>query len=79
MRREYELDYTKAERGKYCRHLLAEGANVVVLDDDIAKAFRSSEAVNTALRSLLALSKQVRQLTRRANRTSPQTTSKSRG
>ncbi len=53
MRAEYDFDYSKAARGKYYRRLLKEGANVVVLDPDVAKAFRSSAAVNEALRSLL--------------------------
>jgi hypothetical protein len=42
MRAEYDFDYSKAVRGKYYRRLLKEGANVVVLDPDVAKAFRSS-------------------------------------
>ena len=46
MRPEYEFDYSTAVRGKYYRRLLKEGANVVVLDPDVAKAFRSSAAVN---------------------------------
>ena len=53
MRAEYELDYSKAVRGKYYKRLLAEGSNVVVLDRDVAKAFPDSAAVNTALRSVL--------------------------
>jgi len=56
MRAEYDFDYSKAVRGKYYRRLLKEGANVVVLDPDVAKAFRSSAAVNEALRSLLRMS-----------------------
>jgi hypothetical protein len=53
MRPEYELDYSKAVRGKYYRRLLAEGSNVVVLDPDVAARFRTSAAVNEALRKLL--------------------------
>ena len=56
MRSEYSFDYSKAVRGKYYRRLLKEGANVVVLEPDIAKAFRGSAAVNDALRSLLEVS-----------------------
>lgn len=51
MRAEYGFDYSKAVRGKYYRRLLKEGANVVVLEPDVATAFRSSAAVNEALRS----------------------------
>ena len=67
MRAEYDFDYSKAVRGKYYRRLLKEGANVVVLDPDVAKAFRSSEAVNEALRSLLKMSAATRRLTSRSS------------
>jgi len=66
MRPEYDFDYSTAVRGKYYRRLLKEGANVVVLDPDVAKAFRSSAAVNEALRSLLRMSEQTRRLTSRS-------------
>jgi hypothetical protein len=56
MRPEYELDYSKAVRGKYYRRLVKGGSNVVVLEPDIAKRFRDSAAVNDALRSLLGAS-----------------------
>ena len=67
MRAEYDFDYTKAVRGKYYRRLLKEGANVVVLDPDVAKAFRNSAAVNEALRSLLRMSEATRRLTSRSS------------
>ena len=67
MRPEYEFDYSTATRGKYYHRLLKEGANIVVLDPDIAKACRSSEAVNDALRSLLELSEATRRLTARSS------------
>ncbi len=63
MRPEYDFDYSTAVRGKYYRRLLKEGANVVVLDPDVAKAFRSSAAVNEALRSLLRMSEETPRLT----------------
>jgi len=66
MRPEYEFDYSTAVRGKYYQRLLKEGANVVVLDPDVAKAFRSSAAVNEALRSLLRMSEDTRRLTSRS-------------
>jgi hypothetical protein len=69
LRREYNFDYSKAVRGKYYRRLLKEGANVVVLEPDIAKAFRGSAAVNDALRSLLQVSESTRRLTSRSTRT----------
>jgi hypothetical protein len=67
MRCEYHFDYSKAVRGKYYRRLLKEGANVVVLEPDVAKAFRSSAAVNEALRSLLRMSEATRRLTSRSS------------
>jgi hypothetical protein len=50
----------------YYRRLLKEGADVVILDPDVAKALRSSAAVNEALRSLLRMSEATRRLTSRA-------------
>jgi len=67
MRPEYDFDYSTAVRGKYYQRLLKEGANVVVLDPDVAKAFRSSAAVNEALRSLLKMSEATRRLTSRSS------------
>jgi hypothetical protein len=67
MRAEYDFDYSKAVRGKYYRRLLKEGANVVVLEPDVARAFRSSAAVNEALRSLLRVSEATRRLTSRSS------------
>jgi UDP-N-acetylmuramyl pentapeptide synthase len=60
LRPEYEFDYSKADRGKYRKRLLAEGANLVVLEPDVAKAFRDSAAVNDTLRSLLDLARSTR-------------------
>ncbi len=67
MRSQYNFDYSTAVRGKYYRRLLKEGANVVVLEPDVAKAFRSSAAVNEALRSLLKMSEATRRLTSRSS------------
>jgi hypothetical protein len=66
MRAECDFDYSKAVRGEYYRRLLKEGANVVILDPDVAKTFRSSSAVNEALRSLLRMSEAARRLTSRS-------------
>jgi hypothetical protein len=49
MRSEY--DFSGGIRGKYLPRL-ARGANVVVLDRDVAKIFPTSKAVNDALRVL---------------------------
>jgi hypothetical protein len=67
LRPEYEFDYSTAVRGKHYRRLLKEGANVIVLDPDVAKAFRDSEAVNEALRSLLLMSAVTRRPTARSS------------
>lgn len=66
MRPEYDFDYSTAVRGKYYRRLLKEGANVVVLEPDVAKVFRSSAAVNEVLRFLLKMSQATRRLTSRS-------------
>jgi hypothetical protein len=47
-----EYDFSNATRGKYYRRYM-ESTNVVVLDPDVAKGFKNSEAVNRALRALL--------------------------
>ncbi len=70
LRPEYNFDYSKAVRGKYYRRLMKEGANVVVLEPDVAKAFRDSAAVNDALRALLAVARSSRRQTSRSTRTS---------
>lgn len=72
LRSEYNFDYSKAVRGKYYRRLLKEGANVVVLEPDVAKAFRDSAAVNDALRALLAVARSSRCLKPRSTRPSRQ-------
>ena len=69
MRDEYIFDYSKAVRGKYFQRLIKEGANVVVLEPDVARAFRGSAAVNDALRSLLQVSKTTLRLTSRTTST----------
>lgn len=50
MREEY--DFSGGVRGKYADRF-AEGSNVVVLDPDVAAAFKTREAVNEALRERL--------------------------
>jgi hypothetical protein len=67
MRAEYDFDYSKGVRGKYYKRLIKEGSNVVVLDPDVAKAFRTSKEVNEALRSLLEFIKATRQAAQRSS------------
>ncbi len=63
---EYDFDYSKAARGKYCRRLLEEGSNVIILDPDLVRVFHDSASVNKALRSLLELTRSTNRLTRRS-------------
>ena len=69
MKKEY--DFSKGERGKFFR-ADAELNIPVYLEPDVARAFRSSAAVNEALRALLRAYATTRRLTmpssrRRAN------------
>jgi hypothetical protein len=68
---EYDFDYSTAVRGKYYRRLLKEGSNVVILEPDVAKAFRDSAAVNAALRALLEVAESTRRLTTHSTRRAP--------
>ena len=47
-----EYDFSAGVRGKYVSRL-ARGTNVVVLDPDIADVFKTTKAVNDALREHL--------------------------
>jgi hypothetical protein len=46
-----EYDFSKGIRGKYAKRY-AEGANVIVIEPDVAKYFPDHDSVNQALRSL---------------------------
>ena len=76
LRSEYDFDYSKAVRGKYYRRLLEEGSNVIVLDPDIAGAFRDSASVNQALRSLLELTRSTKLLTSQSSGSAKKRTSR---
>ncbi|MBI5635097.1 MAG: hypothetical protein HZA15_16635 [Nitrospirae bacterium] len=67
LRPEYNFDYSKAVRGKYYKRILEEGANVAMLEPDVAKVFVDSAAVNAALRSLLDLTKTTQRLTKKSS------------
>ncbi len=62
LKSEYNFDYSKVVRGKYYKQLLKEGANIVMLEPDVAEAFADSASVNDALRSLLNLTEKTRRL-----------------
>jgi hypothetical protein len=55
LRPEYDLAALgKGVRGKYYKRSTA-GTNLVLLDPDVAKAFPTSESVNSALRKLVEI------------------------
>jgi hypothetical protein len=58
-------DLGKGVRGKYFGRV-SRGTNLVLLDDKVAKAFPTSEAVNEALLGLLSLTEQTARITGRA-------------
>lgn len=47
-----EYDFSGGVRGKYYKRYM-ESSNVVVLEPDVHKRFKNSNAVNKALRSLI--------------------------
>jgi len=56
----------RGTRGKYFARV-SRGTNLVVLDDQVAKAFPNSEAVNEALLGLLSFTEQTTRITRRSS------------
>lgn len=68
MRTEYRREHLgKGVRGKYFERV-SKGTNLVLLDDKVAKAFPTGDAVNEALLGLLALTKQTARSTGRTKR-----------
>ena len=53
MRKDYRFDYSRAKPNRF-REKMSEGAVAVVLEPDVARIFKSSEAVNDLLRSVIA-------------------------
>lgn len=65
IRAEYRReDLGKGVRGKYLARY-AKGTNLVLLDERVAKAFPTAEAVNEALLGLLALTEKTRRTIQR--------------
>ena len=58
MRKEY--DFSKGVRGKYAKKYKA-GTNIVLLDSDVAKVFKTPRSVNQALRTLAEIIKAQKQ------------------
>ena len=70
---EMRAEYSRAAlgplvRGKYAARY-AKATNVVVIDPALTKAFPNNEAVNDALRSLLAVATAAASVTGRSSRT----------
>ncbi len=53
MRKEYRFDYRRAKPNRFAEKM-TEGVVAVILEPDVAAIFRSSEAVNALLRSVIA-------------------------
>jgi hypothetical protein len=67
LRAEYRReDLGKGVRGKYFARY-AKATNLVLLDDRVAKAFPTAEAVNEALLGLLSLAKKSTRITTRSS------------
>jgi hypothetical protein len=49
-----EYDFSNGVRGKYAQRF-HEKSNVIMLEPDVAEEFSNSEAVNQALRGLIAM------------------------
>ena len=47
---EYDIDYSKAKPNHFAARLKR---NTIVLDDDVARVFATSESVNRVLRALI--------------------------
>jgi hypothetical protein len=54
MKKEY--DFSKGIRGKYAKKY-NQGTNLVLLDPDVAKVFKTPTSVNQALRALVKIMK----------------------
>lgn len=53
MRTEYRFDYGKAKPNRFATRI-KKGTVAVILDPDVAEVFRSSDAVNSFLRSIIS-------------------------
>ena len=67
LRPEYDVDFSKAERGRYANRLKVEGSNLVLVEPELAKSFPDSASVNAALRSVVEFAKLSAGLTRRSS------------
>ena len=53
MSSEYRFDYKKAKPNRFASRM-KDAPLVAVIDPDVAKIFKTTEAVNTALRALIS-------------------------
>jgi len=53
MKAEYRFDYKKAKPNRFADRM-KDSPLVAVIDPDVAKVFKTSEAVNKALRALIS-------------------------
>lgn len=53
MRSEYRFDYSKSKPNRFAAQM-SEGTVAIVLEPDVAAVFKSSEAVNSLLRSIIS-------------------------
>jgi hypothetical protein len=53
MASEYRFDYKKAKPNRFAKKMKNEPV-IVLLDDDVAKIFKTTEDVNKALRALIS-------------------------
>lgn len=62
-----EYEFSRGVRGKYAKRY-AEGANVVVIEPDVAEYFPDHDSVNEALRGLAAIIKKRKKAEQAAQR-----------
>lgn len=53
LRKEYRFDYSRAKPNRFAENM-SSGVVTVVLEPDVAAVFKSSDAVNALLRSVIA-------------------------
>jgi hypothetical protein len=72
-----EIDFSGGKRGVYATRYAA-GTNVIVLDPDVARRFKTSEQVNRVLRAFIDAASEITTPRRSANRIPPPTKVKRR-
>jgi hypothetical protein len=78
LRPEYDFASMRGVRGKY-HEQYRKGANVVLLDPDVAEAFPTENAVNEALRGILGTARAVRRRGGLPDRTLQRTSRRNKG